>query len=226
MVSKALMGCWAFVDAWLLAAGVLSLVMSLVWRAPNLVLNFTISNADLTAGTVLGIFLLVTFVLSIIGIVQRNHVTIGLVVLNWALFFDFIVVIVVGTYIWFYTLQERNNYFERFKAATPDIRLQLQDHFQCCGYFTTNDTVELSGFCANQTFVDSMFNPNDLDQFRCVGPITGFADMTLNNIFSTIYGFMAIVILLFLASVCVINKRLEGERFKRIDAKRGGKGFV
>ena len=51
MVSKALMACFAFVDAWLLAAGVLSLVMSLVWRAPNLLLNFTISNADLTGAS-------------------------------------------------------------------------------------------------------------------------------------------------------------------------------
>lgn len=150
MVSKALMACWAFVDAWLLAAGVLSLVMSLVWRAPNLLLNFTISNADLTgassrtvlifvryqvnlisaftAGTVLGIALLITFAISIAAIVQRNHVTAGLVILNWALLFDLFAIIVVGTYIWFFTLQERNNYFERFKAATPDVRRQLQDH--------------------------------------------------------------------------------------------------
>lgn len=154
MVSKALMGCWAFVDAWLLAAGILSLVMSLVWKAPNLLLNFTISHSDLTgaspsllfvlclwlrwppdvsffsstAGTVLGIALLVTFVISIGAVVQRNHVTFGLVILNWALILDFVIVVVVGTYIWFYTLQERNNYFERFKAATPDIRAGLQDH--------------------------------------------------------------------------------------------------
>ncbi|THH26787.1 hypothetical protein EUX98_g7408 [Antrodiella citrinella] len=225
MVSKALMGCWAFVDVFLLAAGVLSLVMSLVWREPNLLLNFTLSNTDLTAGTILGIFLLVTFVISIIAIVQRNHITIGLVLLNWTLFLDFIVIMVVGTYIWFFTLQERNNYFERFKATTPDIRVQLQDHFKCCGYFLPNDTVEFTGFCSSQSFVNSMFNASNLDQFRCVGPITGFADMTLNNIFSTVYGFMAIIILLFLASVCVINKRLEAERFKRIDSKRG-KSFV
>ncbi|KAH8102912.1 tetraspanin [Cristinia sonorae] len=226
MVSKGLLACWAFVDAWLLAAGVLSLVMSLVWRAPNLLMNFTIPEADLTAGTVLGVALLVTFAISIGAIVQRNHVTIGLVLLNWALVLDFIAVVVVGTYIWFFTLQERNNFFARFNAATPDVRVQLQDRFQCCGYFTPNDTVEYQGFCANSTFVESLFNKDNLDEFRCVGPITSFADMTLNNIFSTVYGFMAIIILLFLASVCVINKRKEAERFRRIDAKRGGKGFV
>jgi len=227
MVSKRLMGCWAFVDAWLLAAGILSLVMSFVWRAPNLMLNLTLSHDQLTGGTVLGVALLFTFVISIFAIAQRNHVTVGLVILNWVLVLDALAIIVVGTYIWFFTLMERNNYFKRFQALSPDVRVQIQDKFQCCGYFTTNDTVEIGGnFCANQTFVDSLVEASDLDQFRCVAPITAFADMTLNLIFSTVYGFMAIVILLFLASVCVINKRMEAERFKRIDEKRGGKGFV
>lgn len=62
-----------------------------------------------------------------------------------------------------------------------------------------------------------------------------------------VYGFMAIVLCLLLASLCVIKKvclytfqmftifneknlycrqRQEDERFKKIDAKRGGRGFV
>ena len=48
MVSKRVMAFYGFVDLWLLAAGVLSLVMSLVWRAPNLMINFTLSSSDLT----------------------------------------------------------------------------------------------------------------------------------------------------------------------------------
>jgi len=227
MVSKRLMGCWAFVDAWLLAAGILSLVMSLVWKAPNLLLNFTLSHGELTAGTVLGIALLITFAISVFAVVQRNHVTVGLVILNWLLIFDGIAIIVVGTYIWYFTLMERNNYFAKYLSVTSDIRVQIQDKFQCCGYFTINDAVEIgTGFCANQTFVNSLFDSTDLDHFRCVRPITAFADMTLNNIFSTVYGFMAIVILLFLMTLCVINKRMEAERFKKIDSKRGGRGFV
>lgn len=48
MVQKRLMAFWTFVDMWLLAAAVLSITMSFVWRAKNLMLNFTISNVDLT----------------------------------------------------------------------------------------------------------------------------------------------------------------------------------
>lgn len=62
-------------------------------------------------------------------------------------------------------------------------------------------------------------------------------------ILSQVYGYMAIVLCLLLVSLCVIKKvtssyldcysaihfdlqRQEDERFKKIDAKRGGGGFV
>jgi hypothetical protein len=48
MVSKRLMGVWAFFDLTLLAAGVVSLALSIVWRRPNLLMNMVLSGADLT----------------------------------------------------------------------------------------------------------------------------------------------------------------------------------
>lgn len=48
MVSKSLMGAWAFFDFTLLAAGIVSLVLSFVWRKPDLLLNLAITDADLT----------------------------------------------------------------------------------------------------------------------------------------------------------------------------------
>ena len=48
MVSKRVLAFYGFVDLWLLAAGILSIVMSFVWRAPNLMINFTLSNSALT----------------------------------------------------------------------------------------------------------------------------------------------------------------------------------
>ncbi|KAI0781201.1 tetraspanin [Trametes elegans] len=227
MPSKRLMGAFAFVDFCLLIAGVLLIVFSEIWRAPNLMFNFTLSNEMLTGGLVLGIFFLLTVVLSIGAVVQKNHVTTGFVVLNWMLIADAIVDIVAGTMVWFFTLEERVHYFGVFNSLSRDTRIEIQDKFSCCGYFTQNDTVEIGGsFCTNQTFVDSLVDPDNTDTFRCVAPLTKFTDFTLNNIFTTIYGFMAIIVLLFLASMCVIKRRQEEERFKRIDAKRGGRGFV
>ncbi|KAI0818807.1 tetraspanin [Irpex lacteus] len=227
MVSKRILGFYGFVQLWLLAAAALSIAMSIVWKAPNLMINFTFHDIDLTAGLVLGIFLIVTFFISVFAVLQKNHVTIGLVILNWTLIADSVVVLVVGTIIWFYSLHQRQNYFEVFKASSPQTRIEIQDKFKCCGYFAFNDTTmeTSSGFCSDPT-VANRFNFSTPEQFACVGPINSFTDFTLNNTFTTIYGYMAILIALFLASLCIIHQRVETERFRKIDAKRGGRGFV
>lgn len=223
MVSRKLMGAWAFIDFLLLAAGGLALALSIVWRAPNALMNIVVTNDFLTAGMILGIALLVTFAISIGAIVQRNHVTIGLVILNWVLVLDAIVVLVVGTFIWFFTLKQRAHFLVRFLAASEPTRIAIQDHFQCCGYTFSNDTsVAIGGFCSSVEFAASLQNGTQ----SCIAPLTAFSDYTLNNIFTTIYGMMSIVLCLLLASLCVIKKRNEDERFKKIDAKRGGRGFV
>jgi len=219
------MGAWVALDLCLLAAGVLALALSIVWRAPNVLMNMVLSSADLTAGTILGIALLVTFVISIAAIVQRNHVTIGLVILNYALLIDAVGILVIGTFIWFFTLKERANFHVLWAAASPATRITIQDQFKCCGYFDGTDLAEIGGtFCQSQEFVSSLV-ANVTTNF-CVTPVTNFADVTLNNIFTTVYGYMAIVLCLLMSSLCVIKKRQEDERFKKIDAKRGGRGFV
>lgn len=48
MMSKRLMLAWSFFDFCLLAAGTTTLVLSFVWREPNLLLNRTFSSFDLT----------------------------------------------------------------------------------------------------------------------------------------------------------------------------------
>lgn len=54
MVSKTLMGAWVALDILLLAASVLTLALSIVWRAPNILMNMVLSTADLT-GTILSL---------------------------------------------------------------------------------------------------------------------------------------------------------------------------
>lgn len=226
MVSKALMASWAALDVLLLAAGVVSLVLSIVWRAPNILMNMVLSDADLTAGTILGIALLITFVISVTAIIQRNHVTMPLVILNYVLVADAIGVVIIGTFVWFYTLRERANFHDMWRLATRDERISLQDQFRCCGYFNGTDLAEVGGSFCTSLEVIAALPKDELETNFCVKPITGFADSTLNNIFTTVYGFMAIILCLLLATLCVIKKRNETERFKRIDAKRGGRGFV
>lgn len=225
MPSKYLHGFYGFFTLGLAIAGILSILFSIMWRRNDMMLNMTFSKGDLDGGLAMGIAFLITAALSIGAIIQRNHVTIGLVVLNWVLISDAIIVLVVGTFVWFYTLRERAEYHVKYAQLQPSQRITVQDMFSCCGYFNASDLVEIGGnFCQNSTFVNSL-NTTVANNF-CVSPITNYVDVSLNDVFSTTYGFMAGIIGLFLSSLCVIKVRQEFERFRRIDAKRGGRGFV
>jgi len=229
MPSKRLMGMWAFFDFCLLAAGVVSLVFSIIYRKQDILLNLAISQADLTAALVLGIMLIATFVFSIGAIVQKNHVTMGLVILNYILVVDAIVVLCIGTFVWIFTLRQRNNFHPLYLALPDSSKAFIQDKFSCCGYFNGSDGVVPSKFCTvTQIAFTNALDPSDVHNSAafCVEGVTGFTDYTLNQIFSSCYGFMPLVLGLLLFTLCVINMRKEEERFKKIDAKRGGKGFV
>ncbi|KAI0317295.1 tetraspanin [Amylostereum chailletii] len=222
---KHLVGIYAFFTLCVLTASVLSIVFSIVWRKKDLLLNMIFNSGDLTAGLVMGIALMITSVMSVAAIVQRNHVMGGLVALNWALIADAIIVLVVGTKIWFFSLRQRAEFHTLYAALTPANRIVFQDKFSCCGYFNATDLVEIGGkFCTSQDFANSL-NQTVLAN-QCVTGITGETDLILNHTFTVTYGFMAPIIALFLASLCVIKVRQEIERFKSIDAKRGGRGFV
>jgi len=220
MVSKKLMAFWAALVFILLAGAGILIAFSIIWQSHNVILNFIIPGKFLIGGLVLGIMFAVTVVVAIGGVLQPNHVVIGLRILNGVLVVDGIGVIAIGSLVWFFSLHERVNYQARFLATSMPVRQQLQDHFQCCGYFFANETqnVVYAGFCSNMATA--------MNSTACVGPITSFGDYALNNIFTSVYGFMAVVIGLFLMTLCVINKRFEAERFRKIDSKRGGRGFV
>ncbi|KAF7295256.1 hypothetical protein MIND_01064600 [Mycena indigotica] len=224
MVSKGLMGFWAFLDLLLLGAGGMSIAVSIMWRKPDELMNLTIHDDFLTAGMVLGIALCATFVISLGAVIQRNHITIGFVILNYVLIIDSIIVLVVGTMIWFFSLRQRAEFHTRWSALPAVDRITLQDQLKCCGYFNATDTEVGGNFCVSQDFANRLAT-NVTTNF-CVSPITKFTDYTLENTFTTIYGYMSIVLSLLICSLCVIKKRQEEERFKRIDAKRGGGGFV
>ncbi|KAJ7581774.1 tetraspanin [Mycena floridula] len=213
-----------FFDLLVLAAGVLCVAISITYRKKDLLMNIAYSWKDT---------FLVTFAFSIRAIVQKNRVTIGLVISNYSyvLLIQALIVLVIGTYVWFPTLTERAVFSRGWNALADADRSTLQDKFGCCGYFDASDHPVVGGnFCTlpQVTFLNSLDLTNDDNaHFFCVSPITNFADYALKNAFRwAIYGFMAPVLCFLLASISVIFKRNEEESFKKIDAKQVGKGFV
>jgi len=230
MVSRYLMGFWTLVDILLLAGGGLSVAASIIWRKSDLVMNTILTPDILLAGLILGICLLITFMVSVGAIVQANHVTIGLVILNYFLLADAVVVLIIGTYIWIPSLTQRARFHNAWTHLTVGERIRLQDQWNCCGYFNASDFAEVGGKYCSQTQVDFLnildLGNDDNAHFFCVKQYTAISDYTLENVFTTVWAMMVPVLSLLLASICVIYKRNEAERFKKIDAKRGGKGFV
>jgi len=75
----------------------------------------------------MGIALLLTSFLSIGAIIQRNHVTLGLVLLNWVLIADAVIVLVIGSFVWFYTLRERSEFHTAYAKLQSPQRITIQD---------------------------------------------------------------------------------------------------
>lgn len=126
--------------------------------------------------------------------IQKNHVTAGLIFLNVVLIIDMLYVLFLGSLIWVYTLHELNNFHQVYSEQTPATRIAVQDmvsssiclddpyptlfKFKCCGYFNNTDLVEIGGtFCATPTLASQSTS-------LCWSPITTHADITLNPIFS------------------------------------------
>ena len=71
--------------------------------------------------------LVLTWMISIAGVLQQNHVTLGLIITNWVLIADAIAVLAVGAEIWFYTLQPKTNFLKQWVESSPQAQQVLQD---------------------------------------------------------------------------------------------------
>lgn len=128
---------------------------------------------------VLGILYAVTFIISVGAIVQRNHVTIGLVILNWLLIFDTAFTVVFAAVLWFRTLAEQDNFEKVWIAAPAQTRIALQDQLNCCGY-RNGTNIEIGGaVCSTFEVANATFG--------CMDPFTNNADNLLNETFTCVY---------------------------------------
>jgi hypothetical protein len=128
---------------------------------------------------VLGILYAVTFIISVGAIVQRNHVTIGLVTLNWLLILDTTFTVLFASVLWFRTLQEQDNFEKVWVAAPAQARLTLQDQWRCCGYRNSTN-MEIGGtVCSTFEVANSTIG--------CMTQFTGQADELLSQSFTYVY---------------------------------------
>ncbi|WVQ75786.1 hypothetical protein IAR50_005419 [Cryptococcus sp. DSM 104548] len=217
---------WVVFDFFLLAAGVLSIVASVIFNSPgHPFLNLIATKVDFKLGIGMGAIYIMSCIVSVPAFLSSFENTMMLKFLNWWLVGCMAVTLAFGSIFWILSLEQLNTFFNVWNVQTATIQQTIQDEFSCCGYY--NGTAAggfstVAGFCADATFA--------ANQTGCQAIITSASspgtDFTLETIFSTVYGFEIVLVCFFLATVCLINERGLSFRFRRIDAKRGGSGFV
>lgn len=221
---------WMILFGFFISSAIVLITLSLHWTGTRSTLNaHTLQSLVWTSlfaniSLVLGIFISIAAIIGLAGFYQgfgsgngdKNR---GLTTFNVALVATLITTVIAGSIIWFYTLTERADYEKVWIAQPLNTQVYLQNTLSCCGYWnatTAGLLVAPTGFCSKIT--------NATAVTPCITPIIAYADTFLNNIFTTIYGFSAIEIFLFLTTSCLIINRAEEERFRRIDKKRGIRG--
>lgn len=225
---------WLFFDFLHFGGAAVCFVFAFIWRGlgpadltlPNLLLRrLVVSEKDSLAAAALGTYIVLTCLYSIYVLLYTRKSGTSLKHLNAfnvAILVGLCTAVAIGSAVWFFTLHERTEFEEIWMQQSPAIQAFLQDSLQCCGYWNASASGHFTastGFCgtpqveANATFATA-----------CVVPMLQYADNTLNNVFSTVYGIVVIQCCLFLATSCLRADKKEMERFRQIDAKIGRRG--
>lgn len=125
---------------------------------------------------------------------------------------------VIGLYLWILTLKTKEDLFLTWVAQPERAQDLLQVEFQCCGYFNST----------TPAFVTNAICPSPAAAALtrgCASPITSFANIFIDDIFTTVFGFVGIDALMILATACLLKDRKEEERFRHIDRKAGYRGI-
>merc|ERR1711939_1054661 len=159
------------------------------------------------ASLVNAIFMFVVILPSVPAIFMRTNRR-WLVLHSWGIVITTSITLGIGLRTWYDTLETHRTFGLVWNSQEDFSQSLLQHRFKCCGY--TNPSL----FIRDQT-CPAQLGP-------CRVPFGNFANEFLDVVFTTVFGFCAVDVLLMLATMCLIIDRKERERFRKIDIKLGG----
>ncbi|KAJ4298568.1 hypothetical protein N0V88_003598 [Collariella sp. IMI 366227] len=98
---------------------------------------------------------------------------------------------VLGLILWLQTLKIRGDFAPLFAAQSDEVKSLMQ---------TTAAAAVMRG---------------------CATPISSFANVFLDNIFTALFGVVGFDVVFIMATACLLKERKERERFRHIDEKNG-----
>ncbi|KAH8880156.1 hypothetical protein GQ53DRAFT_547777 [Thozetella sp. PMI_491] len=174
--------------------------------------NLLYQRFPLTAGIVNAVLIFVTFLITVPGIVTPTR--------GWLKFSSFFVLIsgvfslIVGLYLWILTLKTKEDFSLLWNTQPAAVQDLLQTRFTCCGYFnSTSPAFVTDATCPSPAAAALMRG--------CSAPITSFANVFVDDIFTAVFGMVGIDTMLIMATACLLKDRKERERFRHIDEKTG-----
>jgi len=180
------------------------------------VMRLLTAKFPLTAGIVNAVFIFVTFVSTIPGMITPTRG--WLKISGYMTTFCGLFSLILGVYLWVITLTTKNDFGKTWNAQDPRIQDMMQTAFKCCGYFNSTSPAFITDAQCPSPAAAAL-------QRGCATPITSFANIFIDNIFTAVFGMVGIDALLVLCTAMLLKDRKERERYRHIDEKAGYRGF-
>ncbi|KAK4130113.1 hypothetical protein BT67DRAFT_241353 [Trichocladium antarcticum] len=175
--------------------------------------NLLYQRFPLTAGIVNAVFIFITFLITLPGLAtgSRRWLKLG----SYMAVVCLLLSLCIGLFVWIMTLKTREAFAPFYLAQSDEIKSLMQTTFSCCGYFnsTSPPFFVTDATCSSQGAAALMRG--------CVTPISSFANVFLDTIFTALFGMVGIDVLFIMATACLLKERKERERFRHIDEKNG-----
>ncbi|KAL2016302.1 hypothetical protein VTK56DRAFT_3901 [Thermocarpiscus australiensis] len=175
--------------------------------------NLLYQRFPLTAGIANAAFIFLTFIVTLPGLATSSRRWLKLA--GYLAVFCSIFTMVIGLFLWTMTLKTREGFAPLYTAAPPEIQGLMQTEFSCCGYFNSS--------VAPFFFTDSTCPSPAAAALMsgCATPISSFANVFLDDIFTALFGMVGIDVIFIVATAALLKERKEMERFRHIDEKHG-----
>ncbi|KAK0733632.1 hypothetical protein B0T26DRAFT_30494 [Lasiosphaeria miniovina] len=179
--------------------------------------NLLYQRFPFTAAIINSVGIFITFVITVPGLITpvRSWLKVGAYLTTVNAIFT----LVIGLYLWIQTLRTKGDFAPIWGNQTAAVQDLMQAAFQCCGYFNSTSPA----FVTNPTCQ----SPASAALMRgCATPITSFANIFVDDIFTSLFGMVGIDVAFVVATACLLKQRKERERFRHIDEKSGAlRGF-
>ncbi|CAH1758558.1 11702_t:CDS:2 [Entrophospora sp. SA101] len=208
-ISKQILASFAVIELFYFSKGVLILVFSALWFNT---IEASLRSLVVTKNLLIGL-IIISFLIASVGFFNPIKRKKFLYVHTFLIVISTFALLALGANVWFKTLDERDQFNNKWKGWSQNTRGFFQVELNCCGYNNSTDLPVLAK-CPKDTA-----NPPG-----CIDAITQAADRSSRQLFTSLFGFIIIDIFAFFSTIILIQSRNVEERYMKIDEKYGNSG--